>query len=395
MKTTNELLLDSFILHQIGLLRVNNRMTKEAIATLNVSEAEVRRELENRMELLIAGGDIPRHYRRRIHALEKAIRDIRKKAYTKIATDFRSEYMDILVEEVSYAAEAVERAIPVALALAIPSAPTLNQLLSKPFEGRTLSDWIKYMTERDVDRIISRAKIGIVQGQNSGDIIRGVLGTRKARGKDGLTQASRREITSITRTATNFFGNQARRELFKQNEDVIAYEQYVAILDTRTTIICMSLDGNRYAVGDGPYPPIHVNCRSFRVPVISDEIISRRPFKAANEKILLSEYASKNGIAIPRSRELLPRGHKGTYDKFSLARGKELIGTVPDRTTYKEFLQRQSKEFQEEVLGKRKALLFRQGNLPLERFVDTSGRNYSLSELAVRDRKAFVAAGLL
>jgi hypothetical protein len=50
--------------------------------------------------------------------------------------------------------------------------------------------------------------------------------------------------------------------------------------------------------------------------------------------------------------------------------------------------------FQEDVLGVTKAKLFRDGKLPLDRFVDRNGNELTLKDLAKKHADAFVAAGL-
>ena len=67
---------------------------------------------------------------------------------------------------------------------------------------------------------------------------------------------------------------------------------------------------------------------------------------------------------------------------------------MPAKVNYQEWLGRQSYQFQNDVLGVNRARLFRDGKVPLDRFVDKSGRQYTLAELARRDRQAFLDAGL-
>ncbi len=383
--TANEKLLDSFIRHQIGLLRFNARITEEIMSILNATEAQIRGELSERLDGILAGGNYNRTAARRLEVLENSIRRIREKAYTKIQDLLEAEYGSLLTEEASFAINAAQDVAPLVLNMTTPTTFQLQALLEKPFEGRALGDWTKYLSQRDIDRIMSRVKIGMVQGHSSTQIVQGILGTKRIKGVDGLTQASRRELTDIIRTATNFYGNQARRLTFIANEDVYSEEVYVATLDSRTTVTCMSLDGNKYSIGDGPYPPVHVNCRSLRVAIISDDLVGVRPFNKAAKKQLLREYSEKAGIGVPASRDALPHGHKQSYDVFAQRRGRELIGQTPARTTYAEFLERQSKEFQDEVLGVRRAQLFRSGRLSLDRFVDQVGKKFTLAELAVRE----------
>lgn len=57
--------------------------------------------------------------------------------------------------------------------------------------------------------------------------------------------------------------------------DAIPAIQFVAVIDSRTTNICESLDGQIFLKGDALgaqlTPPLHYQCRSTTVPVFSDE----------------------------------------------------------------------------------------------------------------------------
>ena len=94
------------------------------------------------------------------------------------------------------------------------------------------------------------------------------------------------------------------------------------------------------------------------------------------------------------SRGALPRGHRGAFDQYSRGRVRELTGQVPANVNYETFLRRQSVEFQEDVLGKTKARLFRRGDLSLDKFVNRRGDELTLQELARREAQAFRDAGL-
>ncbi len=59
-------------------------------------------------------------------------------------------------------------------------------------------------------------------------------------------------------------------------------------------------------------------------------------------------------------------------------------GPVSNQVTYGGFLKRQSKEFQNDVLGPRRAELFRSGKLRIDQFTDDMGRTLTLDELAAR-----------
>ena len=62
--------------------------------------------------------------------------------------------------------------------------------------------------------------------------------------------------------------NAASKQVYKANEDVTEKYRYVATLDSRTSALCASLDGQEFEYDKGPEPPQHFNCRSTTVAVI-------------------------------------------------------------------------------------------------------------------------------
>jgi hypothetical protein len=68
-------------------------------------------------------------------------------------------------------------------------------------------------------------------------------------------------------------------------------------------------------------------------------------------------------------------------------------GQVPADMTYQQWLRKQSAARQNEVLGIKKAKLFREG-LDLDRFVNLNGKEFTLDQMRQRDAAAFARAGL-
>lgn len=303
--------------------------------------------------------------------------------------------LDLVKSEPAYLGAALQTVTPVLLDLNLPPVDTLKALITHhPFEGQTMRQWATQLARDDLKRIAQEIKIGIVQGEPTPEIARRVVGSVNQRGKDGVTEITRRAATSITRTAVNSYSNAAKREFFKANADVFEMEIYVATLDSRTTPVCRANDGKQFPIGKGPIPPLHWNCRSFRVAQIHGEAIGSRPAKAVTNAQLLREYAAKAGIKPVGNRASLPRGHKGAFDTFSRGRIRELTGVIDAKITYQVWLERQPSSFVVDVLGPTRAKLFRDGNLKLDRFVNRRGDELTLSQLARRDKAAFVAAGL-
>jgi len=210
---------------------------------------------------------------------------------------------------------------------------------------------------------------GILFNETPTQIGTRIFGTRALGGADGVREITRRGAQTLAQTATSAISNGVRSLLYKKNKRFIRREQYVATLDSRTTPICQSLDGELFPTGTGPIPPIHMNCRSIRVPVIDGRKLGRRPANRATE------------------REL--RGLRGPARRRAV---EKLVGPVPGTTTYSDFLRDSSARFQDDVLGPARGKLFRAGEIDLKGFVDNSGDRFTLRQLYDQDPARFQRA---
>ena len=394
MPTANEEFRDSLIRHQIHLMRLVGMMRNRVFEILDATEPEMRQLIESRLATLwdAAGVDITQPgAKSRVLALERAIADLRGKAFTNVLTLWDADLRDMIVNEAEFVSMALKTTMPVVLDPTDPGAARLRSIIrTDPFRGKTLSAWASNIKRADINKIRDEIRIGLIDGDTNREIARRVVGTARLRGSDGITEITRRQAAGITRTAVTAYSNAGKREYFAANKDIITTEVYTATLDARTTAICRALDGQRFPVAEGPYPPQHFSCRSVRIAVVGEDLIGDRPMKASTERMLVREFT---GGRIQR-RDLLPRGQKGKFDQFSRRRVRQLTGTVPATVNYEQWLRTQSVEFQNDVLGTTKARLFREGKLPLSRYVSRRGDELTLAEMARRDAQAFVSAGL-
>ena len=272
-----------------------------------------------------------------------AIRNDVAEAFEEAIQSVMSNYDEFSIYEAKVAGEALNTAVA-----AIATIPTDNQVIAairnhsvKLIAGKKL----KSMTVEGLFRELSRKKQTEISG-----IIRN--GATSGRTLDEMIKEVQRvidnrtknQIASVIRTSTNAIQTAARRATFEQNEDLLKGEQWVSVLDMRTSNVCASRDGNVYLYDQGeiaPPCPAHYGCRSNVVPLIRDE------YKIPN---LRGERAS-------------------------------MTGPVSDKTTYQSWLKTQPESVQNEVLGITKAKLFRTGELTLDKFVDDSGISYTLDEL--------------
>ncbi len=332
---------------------------------------------------------------RRMERLVKILTATRLKTWKSVTDLWVREMVELAKAETGFIAAAAINSYPVIIDFVIPQTTFLESIVrSKPFQGKTMRGWANSIARADVKRIEDQIKIGMVQGETGPQIARRIVGSARLRGVNGVTEIARRQAAAITRTAVNGIANFAKREFYLANSDIFKEEIYVATLDHRTSPICQSLDGNRYPVGEGEIPPVHIQCRSLRVAVVTPELIGSRPVRNFTKQGLVREFAKSKGLGRISDRAKLPRGTKGDFDKFSIKRMRELTGRTPAKTTYQEFLTRQSVDFQDDILGKTKGRLFRDGGLTLDKFVDKAGNELTLAQLAKTEAAAFAKAGI-
>jgi hypothetical protein len=393
-QTFNQQLFDAMVRHQIGLLMYSSGLRNRIWKLLDATEADVRQQIENRLRGL-AGTQLTPARLKRADSLLQALSETRLDAWKDVRALWFEEMRTLATTEPSLVVGIMDKAIPVDLGMVVPDVARLRTIVTaQPFMGKTLKQWADDVSKGDVLRMQQQIRIGLTQGEAVPDIAKRLVGTVKLNGVDGVFEMTRRHAASVTRTAVNGIASEARALLFAANKDLAPEEMFLATLDSRTTPICRSLDGNVYPVGEGPRLPLHFNERSLYNPIIDGVVIGDRPFKAFSERGLLREFAKREGFDAPTVRADLPHGTKGAFDAWARGRMRELTGTVPAKTTYQAWLSKQSAKLQDDILGPTRGKLFRSGGLTLDRFVEPDGRTITLAELAEFDAQAFKDAGL-
>ena len=359
------------IRHQVGIQRMGAGIAKRINDLLLATEIDLTLNLERSA-----------HQER----IFKYIRDLRGGAWGEAKILFLEEAKQLALYEPEFLTTALERISPVVLDLAKPTGSILRGIVNaKPLQGKVLSQWIDDAQRAELNLMVSQIRIGLAQGESNEVLTRRIVGTSRFKRTDGITHKSRNNVRAIVRTVTNGISNEARQEFYGMNKNLFNEERYVAVLDGRTTTICGSLDGRIFKTGEGVIPPAHFQCRSTRIPIISRDYIGERPFVQGNQRRYLSEFAKMNKLGTIRRRSQLPRGYKSRFDKFARQRKRQLAGRLPARINYEQWLRGQTNEFQNQILGRGRAEIFRRGNLPLSRFTDRTGGEISLGVLRELD----------
>ena len=348
-----EELLDRSVSHQIGLQRLSGNVRDKLIAHMNRVEDDLLSKIRDRME---KGAFTDRRQR----LVLRDVREILNDAQSDSLGIVRGELRELASYESEFQTRALQRSVPIEWDFAQPSREQLQKIVtSRPFQGKLLREWVEELSAAQRRQIRDSVRLGMTEGESVDQIVRRIRGTRARGFRDGVMETTRRQAEAMVRTAVNHTATASRDLLYEENSDIVKGWQFVATLDSRTTPECASLDGRTFDVGKGPRPPRHPNCRSTTTPVL----------KSWREL----------GIDIDEA----PAGTRASMN-----------GQVPDKTTYNDWLSRQDTQTQDEVLGKTKARLFRQGDLPMDRFVDPRGKTYTLDELRRRESEAFERAGL-
>jgi len=270
-----------------------------------------------------------------------------------------------------------------------------------PLDARTFSQWRTSIRDADFGRIEAAVQSGIVQGLSTDAIARGLAGTKKQNYSDGVLAKTRRNFQAVLGAGITHVHNRVSEKLWMKNPRIYRYMQWVSVLDGRTSAICRARDGKFAPIGDnvlpkglprlippGARPPAHPNCRSVVVPVFDAKglagIVSERPFvrETAKDQYKKINFRQRAEVSVG-SRTWRGMSEVGRQKAVDAVRDKWLsdrIGTVPADLTYDGWLRGQPVEFQNEVLGRPKAALFRRG-LKIDRFVDGSGRELTVPEL--------------
>lgn len=337
-------LLTSLISHQIWLQRNASGEVKDLAPFIQEMRDEIKRQV------LLFGDD-----GRSTARLNKLLRDL-EEALTGLAGDWQTKLTEDLKELAAYEAEWNVKTLTANVNAEFVT-PTAEQVwAAAEFQPLSLSDkpvdFAKLMDgwgETEVARLVTGVKMGFVQGQTTRQIVKNVVGA------GGLADISERNAATVIRTALSHVSNEARNETYRQNDDIIEKYEIIATLDSRTSTICRSLDGQEYEIGKGPMPPFHPNCRTTTAPVISSEF------------------------------DFLDKGAKRA------AKGAEGGTQVSADTTYYEFLKQQPAWFQDQALGPVRGKIFRNSGISPEEFrvisVDGFGNPLTLKQMAELDKR--------
>lgn len=370
-KTQEQAYLDALVQHQAYLYRASSQVVNdlwqrfsEESNAMAIQLRDLLEDLSDSEKVALAGGQYTTPQL-------KEIRDLINQWFGAVSTTLPESF------SVSATALAVYEASYMASLLGEKIKETSGEKLwakakKTPLAGGALVDSLFQQIP-----VIARQKVeyairdGINSGQTNQEIIKRIRGYNKTiDGKkvhfDGIVDQSKSEIERTVRTARSHVANVAYMDTYKAVG--FTHIKFVATLDGRTSATCMHYSDRVYKIDEAhPRPPLHPNCRSVLVGVDADgKLPGKRPFVSDSRPVRDIPKAEREGK----------------------------IGQVSANTTFKEWFNRQDKEFQREWLGEKRFKLFTEGGYSLEKFTDQIGRKYTLNELRELDERTFKSLGL-
>lgn len=368
MPATDETI-DSVVRHQVFLERYKKgevEANAETLKKLEEIEVDLIRKLES--------DKVSQLTRKELNDLLKNIRKAESSAYAEIIERTLQNSSRLATAEAGFEVALLEAVILNQGFEAETVDGVFSKILRKPLStgNGLLEPYLRTWSKAERTKLPNAILKAHNEGQTIQQMVRVIRGTRANRFNDGITKVRTRHAEAVARTAIQHISNTARAEVWSNNKDVVVAYEWVAVLDSRTTQQCKSLDGENFFQGEGPLPPIHVKCRSTTAPVIDERFD------------FLKNNAQRSAV-----------GAEGT----ETAGGKKGGQRVSAALSYYEWLKSQPASFQDEAMGPTRAKLFRDGGLSLERFralqIDkVTFRPLTLDEMKILEPLAFERAGI-
>lgn len=280
--------------------------------------------------------------------------------YTKIAEHTQKTLYDLAEFEAQWTAGLLSKNIGVKIgAIGTLTEVQLDAVLSEALiEGAPSSEWWSRQSTKLLNHFKDQMRMGWAKGEGLETLIARLTGGKDAYGNAifDISKGTYRGAEALVRTSFQAISNKARMGMFRENADVLQGVQWVSTLDDRTSILCASRDSLMWDLDGNPIdhdiefeePPIHWNCRS----------------------VLSCVTKSFRDLGIDMD----------DFDGDEDTRAS-LDGQVPAKMNFEEWIASKPEKFADEVFGKTRADLWRDGKIKVRDMVDQKGRPLTLDEL--------------
>lgn len=352
----NETVADQLRKYTLNLLRFSKSLYQR------VAEKELKALEKRLIERLNSSGaegsgDITDFDRKRFQQMLDFAQATIDTTYKNILDNQTTELHDLAEADAEFFAAVTLKTVGVELVSTSLTRSALEDIVSSPIiEGAPSEEWWKTQSEQTKTRFKNTIRQGMLSGESTDQLVRRVRGTKAEGFKDGFMDVTRREAAALVRSSVLAVSNRTRLETLQANAEVVKAYMQISTLDSRTSEICMAYSGKQWDTNFQPIghslpfnggPPRHWNCRSTLVPVL----------KTWDEMGI-------DGLAE------LDAGTRASMD-----------GQVPEDLTFDKWLKAKPSSFQDEMLGKGKADLFRADKITLTDLVNSKGNVLTLEQL--------------
>lgn len=323
---------DAILRHALELQRLSAFEEAEAEAILRELEAELRQLLNSR--------NLSDATKREIEALIKQADKAIASRYVAVATSVDTRGLVMLVAD-----RTVEALKIIAPTVSMLTEERLASLADNVLiQGAPSKDWWAAQADDLSLKFAAQVRQGIINGETQERIVGRIVGRG---GEPGILEVARRNARALVHSSVMSAANDARLATYRRNSRFLSGVRWLSTLDSHTCKQCAALDGQAWDLDgealkgttvDFTAPPAHWSCRCVLSPVV-----------------------------------------KGFEDRQGDRASSE--GPIAASTSFDAFLKRQSPEFIERVLGKRRAELFEAGKITLRDLVSGTGRELTLDEL--------------
>ena len=281
---------------------------------------------------------------KRLKSIKAQIEEELRTIYTDLKAPIKEDMQDFSSVSFDTLGGALEKVSGVAFGLsAIPTGTmkeiiNMDRIILMGDRAYTLNELFKTASDNQIDRYKQIINAGLASNSGYAEITRNLKQT---------TQIAQTELRAIVHTAIASARDLADADVDSFYDTEIIGWQSVAVLDSRTSFICASLDGKKYmkpkysSTQDIPNrPPRHFRCRS---------ILKR---------------LTKNDISLTR------------------AQNGDTKGQIDANTNFGEWFKNQSSTFQRDYLGKARYDLYSNNRLDIKSFVDVKdGKLFTIKEI--------------
>lgn len=323
----------------------------DMLKTVRAAVSDVQRQL-------FMGDDVPRADVL-VQELEALSAGLRKRLGADVA--------DMATEALNYSAAEHQAILSINGAASINtvalSAEQFRAFMASPATGGvSLPAWVDAAWGNAVTEQVKRnLNIAVLQGESYQKAVRGLLDST-------IADFTEREAVTIARTYIQTANVAAQAAVYQANDDLVTAWEWSSVLEPGysktgrgTCLVCASLDGRRFKLGEGPSIPRHPRCRCIMRPIL----VSWRELGLDRDELepAIRPYTIRPDANIDAGgmRTIIESGrHQGDYASW---------------------FEKQNRAFRENVVGPGRLELLDAGKIRFEDLVDAQGRQRTLEEL--------------